>query len=255
VLPRDRSIRAPVATALTLAALAASPASRAAAQGTTPPAPPLWSAKAEVSFVAATGNSSTETLGIGGEFEHQPDGRSQLIRVDFVRSADGGALRAQSLSGLGRTSQRLTPRSEVFGEFSYLRNRFAGIVDRYGIDTGLSYRLLASPRSQLLRVFAGLGYLRESHAVTATRSAAAIHGGVRYRWGLGEHGELVDELQLTDTLAQGHDWRAAQKLNVTAGLTAFVALKVSQRVEYLHRPVPGFRSTDTLTSAALVVKF
>ncbi len=218
-------------------------------------APPLWSGKAEISFVAATGNSDTQTIGGGAEFEHRLDRRDELVRVNFVRSADRDGLKAESLLGLARASYPVTPRVDGFGEFEYLRNRFAGIVDRYNLSAGLTYRVLPDPGPHVLLVFASLGYLREKDPGGDDQSAAAVHGGVRYRWQLSDRGEIVDELQLVDTVETDHEWRAVQMLSVTAGLNSAVSVKLSQRIEYLRRPVPGFRPTDTLTSAALVVKF
>jgi putative salt-induced outer membrane protein YdiY len=42
---------------------------------------------------------------------------------------------------------------------------------------------------------------------------------------------------------------------VTAALSARLSLKVSHRLSYLNRPVPGFRKTDTTLSAAMVASF
>jgi putative salt-induced outer membrane protein YdiY len=47
----------------------------------------------------------------------------------------------------------------------------------------------------------------------------------------------------------------ANTASVTAKLTTVFSLKVSNVVRYVHEPVVGFETTDTLTSIALVAKF
>jgi len=42
---------------------------------------------------------------------------------------------------------------------------------------------------------------------------------------------------------------------LTARLTTLLSLKVSNTVRYVHEPVIGFETTDTITAFALVLKF
>ena len=222
-----RATRAVVAgLSLVFSVLAVPTAAQSAADADTTE----WSAKAELSLVAATGNSSAQTLGRRRWLEHQKNRQVQLLRVNFVRSTERGEVQAQSLSGLARASQRLTPRVELFGEFDYLRNRFAGFVDRYRRAASV-FASSRRPVANVLRVFSGIGYLRESYVATDTTSAATVQTGLRYRWRIGDHGEIADELELSETLGRTEDWRASQTLNVTAGLSSFVSIKLSQRAD------------------------
>ena len=56
-------------------------------------------------------------------------------------------------------------------------------------------------------------------------------------------------------LNTGDDWRFSNEIAATAALSSRLSLKVSHKLSYLNEPVPGFRKTDAILSAALVASF
>jgi putative salt-induced outer membrane protein len=225
----------------------------AAAQDGAPP--PLVSGKAELSLVSATGNSDTQTVGAGGELELRPDTWDVLVRANGVHSSSADTVRAESFTALGRIAHKLADGFDVFGQSAFLRNRFAGIAGRVAVEGGLTYNLLPAQEAHTLVLLAGLGLLRERHVATPTSDFATGSTGARYRWQLTEHSEVADELNVTWNLGDARDWRSAQRASLTAALTEGLSLKLSQQLDFKRQPEPGFRRTDTLTSAALVVTF
>ncbi len=225
----------------------------AAAQA--PPPPPLWSGKAELSLVAATGNTSAKTLGASGEIDYRPDGWTVLTQAHGVRSTDDQQVQAASLTGLFRVSHVLRDGFQAFGQTGYLRNTFAGIGRRVTVEGGLSYALIPDADPQTVELRGGLGYLYERHTETPTSKVATGSAGARYRWRLSAHSQLSDELVVTSNFADSRDWRLSQNASVSAAVVEGVSLKISQQLDFRHEPEPGFLRTDTLTSAAMVVTF
>jgi putative salt-induced outer membrane protein YdiY len=223
------------------------------AQGVAPPR--LWSGRAELSLVAATGNTSTRTLGASGELDFRPDGWTVTTQARGVHSADNEQVQAASLTGLLRVSHVLRDGFQAFGQTGYLRNTFAGIGRRVTVEGGLSYALIPDSEPQAIEVRGGLGYLYERHMQTPTTKVATGSAGARYRWRVSSHSEVSDEVVATSNFADGRDWRLSQNASVTAAVAGRVSLKVSQQVDFRHEPEPGFLRTDTLTSAAMVVTF
>jgi putative salt-induced outer membrane protein YdiY len=218
--------------------------------------PQGWSGQAQVSIVAATGNSDTRTFGSGGQIEyHDQDEWDAIGRLDGVRSSSDGVATAASLNGLARAAHQVDERLHVFGELKYLRNRFAGISHREEINGGLAVDLVPPGGSQTLQATGSIGYLREAHLVDGLTSAATASGGTRYRLALSEHSSIQDDLTYVENLSDTTDWRISHQASITAAVAASLSLKLSQQLEYLRKPVPGFRRTDTLTSVALVVSF
>ena len=230
------------------------PAWAAAQPAAPPPPPPRLETAAEFAFVGTTGNASTQTLGLGGESFFRPTRWVLRNRAAFVRSKAESELRAQSLLFLSRAEREIRPRLAGFGEYGYFRDEFAGIDHRNAVAGGLAYKLIESA-AHLLSVDGALGYLNEQRLLGEDVSSATYGAGGSYRWKLSETATVSDEARFTGLFADSENWRVLQTAAVTARLTQVLSLKVSNTVSYVNLPVPGFKTTDTNTSVALVAKF
>jgi putative salt-induced outer membrane protein len=219
-----------------------------------PPPPPLWSGKAELSFVSTSGNTDTQTLGAGGEVEYQPGVWSGKAKFDYIRSESDGKENARSLAFLLRGARKIFTRAEVFAQAGYLKNTFAGIDRRLAGEAGLAYELLA-PGAHSLKAQAGLGYTKETRVGAADRSFATAGAGLLYKWALSKSAEFSNETSYRRDLKTSEDWLFANTASVSAGMTTVLSLKVSWALTKANDPPPGFKKTDTITKAAVVAKF
>lgn len=129
-----------------------------------------------------------------------------------------------------------------------------GIDHRNSVVGGLEYALLPVVPQQLT-VRAGIGYANEHRVVADDLSTAEFLSGASYKWTLSPTADIADEYEFSVSFDDAGDWRHANILSLTARMTTLLSLKVSNTVRYVHQPVPGFDSTDTITSFALVAKF
>lgn len=222
-----------------------------------PPAaepPPRWERKAEVSLVATSGNSDTQTAGLGASMVWRPGVWSTEAKAAFVRSEAADVETARSFSADLRQGRSLTPRVDVFGRFGFLSNEFAGVDARSTIDGGVGYKLLLGP-VHTLRVDAGLGYSHENRVTGEDLSFPLANFGSGYKWQISRTADLTEAALFTASLDEGEDWRFGNALALTAAITSVFSLKASHEVKHVNAPVPGFEKTDTLLSVALVAKF
>ena len=219
-----------------------------------PPPPPKHEGTAEVAFVGVTGNASTSTFSAGGEYITRPSTWVVRNRTAFVRNESEGILTAESFLNLFRTERILTPRMSAFGEYAYFQDEFAGVAHRNAVAGGLSFKVV-DREPHLFTTDVGLGYLNEDRLTGDDVSSATYGTGARYRWRISPTALLEEELRLTGTFAIASDWRLVQLFSITTRLTELFSLKVSNIVRYAHLPPPGFKTTDTTTSIALVAKF
>ncbi|MEO6327257.1 MAG: DUF481 domain-containing protein [Thermoanaerobaculia bacterium] len=243
-----------------LVALLASPALLAV---DTPPAaapPPLWSGKAELSYVSTSGNTSTQTIGAAGELLYQPSPWSVLFRGAFVRAEADGDLKARSVSALVKGSRDLSPRLGLFVQAGYLENTFAGIDHRIAAEGGVSYAIIASGR-HLLKAEFGLGYTKETRLLGDDLSFASARAGLAYKCVISKTAEFTDDASFTSDLKESRDWRFQNLASVSASISTVFSLKVSHALNYVNKPAlrtapdDYFGKTDTVTSAAIVAKF
>jgi putative salt-induced outer membrane protein len=252
-MPIFRPSRIPICLALLIVSVAAAP-QVASAQATAPPPPPRQEGTAELAFVGTSGNSSTSTLSVGAEHIARPDKWVVRNRVLGVRSSSDQEVTAQSLLYLFRAERVLSARVNAFGDYGYFRDRPAGISSRNSVAGGLVFKIANGPR-HTLSADAGLGYLDENRTAGTDISSATYLAGTAYKWALSETAVVTDDLRLLGTFDRSDDWRLAHIIAITARLTGTFSLKFSSTVRYTHVPPPGFKTTDTTTSVALVAGF
>ena len=218
------------------------------------PPPPKQEGTAEFAFVGTSGNASTQTIGLSGEFIARPDQWVVTNKAAFVRNEAESALTAESFAYLFRAARTLSPRLSAFGEYAYFRDEFAGVRNRNSMVGGLSYKVVDLP-AHVFFTDAGLGYVSEQRIEADTVSSATWSLGAGYRWKISPSAEFTDDFRMTGLFDNSSDWRLVQMAAVTARLTKTFSLKVSNTIRYAHQPVPGFKNTDTNTAVALVAKF
>jgi putative salt-induced outer membrane protein YdiY len=219
-----------------------------------PPPPKAREAKAEFALVSTSGNASAQSIGAAGQVIIRPPQWELEGTTAFVRNKANDVVSAKSLGARGRAGRVLNPRLQAFGQHSYLRDRFSGVVHRNTTEGGLSYLLVQTGRNTLY-ADAGLGYLKERRTVGASLSTPIAGTGTRYKLRLSETSDITDDLAMSFDLSDDGTWRLQHAIALTARVAAPLSLKVSNLLRYVDEPVVGFEQTDTITSAALVLSF
>jgi putative salt-induced outer membrane protein YdiY len=225
----------------------------AAAQQPAPP-PKAREAKAEFALVTTSGNASTQSIGAAGQVIFRPPQWVIDGQTAFVRNEAQNVVSAKSFAARGRAARVLTPRLQAFGQHSYLRDLFSGVVHRNLSEGGMTYAVVLTGRNTLF-ADAGLGYLKERRTVGISLSTPTASGGTRYKLQLSETSDITDDLLMLFDLSDEGTWRLQHSIALTARVAAPLSLKVSNLLRYVDEPVAGFEQTDTITSAALVLSF
>jgi putative salt-induced outer membrane protein YdiY len=254
-LVTDVWVREPSGWKLRVRHAGAPPASAgdiAAQYGIVPEPPPVWEASSELSAVATDGNTSTRTIGMGGDVIHRAARQQTELSTRFLTSQADRVTNARSLVVTGRHGYTVTDRVQLFGETAYARDRFAGIDGRVTATAGLAYAVPAASR-QSLALEGGIGWTGEHRLDGATLRFATATGALDYRWTLAPGTELVDEAALHADLESVANWRTSNTTTLAVSLTRIVSLRASHAVEYRRTPVAGFGRTDMRTGVALVL--
>lgn len=219
-----------------------------------PPPPPVREATAEFAYVGTSGNASTTSIGLGGEYIYRPDPWTISSKANYVRNESEGDLKAESIEFAVKAARTLKPRLSAFGRYGFLHDNFAGIEARNVVEGGLSY-VLVNTAPHLLTVDGSLGYAHESRVVPPDLSDPTLATGGLYKLKLSDAVDLSDDARFSVALSNGDDWRVANIAAVSSKLNNFLQLKFSNTVRYVHAPAPTFKTTDTITAVALVAKF
>jgi putative salt-induced outer membrane protein len=219
-----------------------------------PPPPPVVEGSAELSYVGTSGNSDTQSLGVGTTLTVRPGEWTLANKASFVRNSDRGQVRAQSALIETQVGRRLAPTLSLVGKHGYYRDRFAGINHRHTVDAGLSFEAVRNTR-HTLTLDAGVGYANERRRAGGTVSGAIATTGVAYRLALSTTATLSNTATGVFSLADSRDRRATNVASLSARLTTLLSMKVTHTTRWVAVPVSGFKKTDTITAVALVAKF
>jgi putative salt-induced outer membrane protein YdiY len=234
---------------LPLAAAAQTPAAAAP-----PPPPPLYEGSAEFAFVGTSGNSSTQTIGAGGEFIYRPEPWEGKVKLNYVRNKADEELTAQSFLFATRAQRSFRARASGFGQYEYQRDRFAGILNRNAFEGGVEYTVADTHREKLT-TDGGFGYAHESRLLAEDLSAATLGAGAAYALKISETSRFTEDGHLVFSLAHGSDWRYTNTAALSAKVSSLWSLKLSNTIQYVNFPAPGFKNTDVQTAIALDARF
>ncbi len=229
-------------------------AALASAQTPAPPAepPPRVEASAQFAFIDTRGNTTTQSLGAGGEIAWRPDPWAYAGKFTFAQNESEDELKARSIVALFRASRALNPRLAVYGQYDCLRDLFAGVEHRHVIEGGVSY-LAVERAPHRLRFDAGLGYLYEGRPAGHFDSAT-LSLGAGYRLALSPTSEFTFAPRFLLPLADAGAWMYDQDAALSVAVNTILSVKLAHTLRYSAEPPAGFDTTDTIMSVSLVAK-
>ncbi|MFW6088480.1 MAG: DUF481 domain-containing protein [Gemmatimonadota bacterium] len=252
---------------------------------------PGWYDQAEVSLVLTAGNSESSTFGVENRLERLFP-RSKLtfdaggIRVETrttersaIGTPDDFVIVEQSASrpttenyfAALRYDRSLSDRSYTYASGGWVRNRFAGIDDRWTGAAGIGWNVIETDRTSFQADIAGTA-TSEQPVVGEADSFA----GLRLSWDFGhrltETTKLTSLLVVDENLSDTEDLRAEFDNSAAVDISGTLALKTGVKLlfdnlpalqEVALRPAPGEPSSgavlvpldelDTQVTVALII--
>jgi len=226
-----------------------------------------WSDKGSLSYVAAGGNASSQSLGFANEYKYRWSDASfafnlggvRVSTTTFERRGYGTSLSSatvvQSNTSLTSTENyfanlrydhKLAERLQWFGSGGWERSLPAGLDARYTGLAGLGYWWVKQDRTKLF-TDAGVGYTKETLVFTPAGSSsgyATMRFGVKWEQKVSLISLLTSELNLSDSLKDSQNYLAVWRTAFTTNLSSRLALKVGYDVTYKNQP--AFAAVDVV---------
>lgn len=217
-----------------------------------PPGP--WSGSGELSFVSTSGNTDTESLGLGLEITYKPGVWTTEAKLGYLRAETESELTAEKLNGFLELRRSLSERFDIYARATYLQNEFAGLNSSWGIEVGGLYKALTGDR-HFLDLSAGLGYTTEDRTSEADRDFAMATLAAQYKWAVSRTTDFTNDFYYIYDFDDSEDWRIANATALSTSINSIFSLKVAYALTYLNQPPVGFEKRDAVSSVALVAKF
>jgi putative salt-induced outer membrane protein len=217
------------------------------------PPPPLWTGSLGFSYLATSGNSDSQTLGLATTWARQPTPWGVELQATAARAETEGEKTAERLYGAVRGKRALGERLELFTGLSYERDPFAGFDSRALAEVGGIWKLWRGP-VHLLDFDLGVTWTREEPTSGASFDYPGALAGAAYTWVISPTSSFRERLVFLPNLEDSDDWRLRAETALDAALASAWALRLGFLATRDNRPTPGFEKDDTATSISLVWK-
>lgn len=221
-----------------------------------------WRAALGLGASASSGNSSATNLSFTGEGVRATDsmkttlfGSAQYTRTDGTTTAERARLG-------GRHDHDLTPAWFAFGNAELERNVFANLTLRSLVGAGVGYHLIRTDETQF-DLFGGLTYTYEKY-----ESPMQIDDEDRLQYGypsvmLAEESNhkltrtttLKQRLAVLPSVRNRGEYRLTLDSGLAVAMSETLSLTLGLTASHNSEPGPGRKTTDTLLTSGISVKF
>lgn len=218
----------------------------------------------------AGGNSKSTSLTLNADAVRETSGDKVTLYGRALRTSAENKTTGKTettgdqLRAGGRYDLNFTPVVFGFAGLDLERNKFANLKLRGLASLGAGYHVIKAP-SQTLDLFGGLAYTADRYidgAVVGDSSAArtrysytSLMLGEEYTQALTPTTSLKQRLVLLPNLRDRGEYRANLDVGLAVAMTQALSLNVGLGVAYNSDPGAGIKSTDSLLTTGVTMKF
>jgi putative salt-induced outer membrane protein len=226
----------------------------AIAQAPPPPPPPLWDVQVGASFVGTSGNSDTSSVGADfGLHRRWPVWQIESAAA-AVRTSNQDVRTAERYLGAFRGQRKLTSLIGLSAGIKLERDKFSGINFRSISDAGLTWALVRQAAWTLDGITA-IALNHENPTVGLKRNHPIGLLQLLSRIPIGASGATTQRVTFYPDFKDASAHRSEMELAVQAAMNTHFALKLGYLVRRSNLPVAGFKKTDTMTTASVVMQW
>ncbi len=213
-----------------------------------------WKDSAEASLVTTNGNSKTSTTSAKNSFGYQWTKTTLDLVGEALGSSNGGSVTAERYKAGQKVTWTYYGKNYVYQNFSWDKDRFAGIQDRYEVSAGVGRRLIDSAINQW-NLEVGPGYVNEQRVDAPRNDFASGRAFSKY----------VHNFNPTTSFSQTGEFIANAKdvngfrINTETALVTAISTHLSFKSSFVWRrvnaPPPATVKNDTTTAVALIITY
>lgn len=219
-----------------------------------PPPVPAWNMKLGFSHLATSGNTETSSSGFDAAFHRAWRSWSMEGSAAGVSASKRKRRTAENYLAQARAKRRLRKHLQLTLGVRWERNRFAGLDFRQGTDVSLLWEIRETPTWKL-RALGGLSVSREDPR--GDRPQMDSFGGLLQVSGdakLSETASWDGQVTFFPNFQDPDDYRFHGQVGLQAALNRHLGVRLGYDFKFDNEPVSGFETTDTATTAALVLQ-
>ena len=219
-----------------------------------------WKDEAQLSYVKTDGNTEVTILSAKNLLTYQATEKIKLDWSALARFAetdvDGNTEKsAERYATELRLEYAITERFYTAAYGGWLRDKFAGIDDRYYIGPSVGYKFLIGPK-HFLRTEAGVDYVKEDYVDNTDDDYMRGRVFGEYAFAFTEKTRFSQSLEYLHAFDNSDNYNINSETAIVTALSDKLSLKTSCVVNYDNEPVPKeLDETDTTLAVTIIVNF
>lgn len=221
-----------------------------------------WRSALGLGASLSSGNTKSSNLSLTGDAVRlsAADKVSLYGNANYAKSGDETTSDLARLGG--RYDYNLNTELFGFGGLDFEHNKAANLSLRSQLSAGLGWHVIKSPATTF-DIFGGLGYTTDKYKTAMTidganRSSYSYMGlllGEESSHKLSDTTSARQKLVVVPNLKNRGEFRATWDAGLAVSMTKAMSLNVGLGVTHNSDPGPGRKSTDTLLTTGVSVKF
>ncbi len=211
----------------------------------------------EISYISSDGNSEISTANLDVLFRQNWTRTIFKLDGSFLFSTQGSTTTAEQYHLGEKVEYSVGKKIYLFEYGEWLKNHFIGLNNQYKLQGGAGYWLVDKEFDKLKGEL-GAGYTIEDIINVFNGSSQIEYGSYRM---YGEYKHLFSqtavfslECEFAGNMEESDDYKVNSTTALTTALSQNLSSKIGYNLKYAHQPVEGFEKTDTILTAALILK-
>lgn len=221
-----------------------------------------WRAVFGLGLSNASGNTDSTNLSMTGDGVRATDLDKWAVYLNSNYARSAGVTNTEQIRLGGRYERNLNPAYFAYGALDFEKSRFANLEPRSMLSAGIGWHVIKSPATTF-DIFGGLGYTADKYrdpmvvggALRDNYNYASLPFGEESTHKLTETTSARQRLVVVANLKDRGEYRATWDAGLAVAMAKGINLTLSLSALYNSDPGVGRKSTDTLFTTGIAVKF
>lgn len=214
-----------------------------------------WSDVAELSLVDTGGNTDVKSTLLNNTLKYT---FSETVlaswKLGILSGETDGEKTAEKYSSSIRIDYKITDKLYGLGDISWVKDKFAGIDQRYRYSAGAGYEILGGPKHKL-STEAGLNYTTEEYINSIDNDYMGGRLFATYAYQFTEKNYFSQWVEYLPDFDDSDNYIVNAETSLVAALNSSLSMKTSYLIGHDAQPVPGNKKTDTKLAVTLIINF
>lgn len=214
-----------------------------------------WKSNLGLSYVATSGNTSTQTFSGNLGAEGTMKTIRCLVKSSYLITKDDRTEKANKFNCDVRGEKVIFSGLFAFLESTYLRDKFSGYTYRASIGPGIGYDIIQTEKQQLKSLVSSMVFFdKYSAGEIPDESYGTMKGALNYAWTIQENVKFTSAGNLIASLKKSDKYFMNAEAAMNVSINSRFAIGISYHINYQNAPpAEEIKKTDSMFMTSLII--